>query len=163
MRLEIQRVCMSEKDTIAAQVRRDSPLHQRFEEYEEERRFESRSEAVRSLLRAGLDKHEAEKAERREEAQTLTSLEEWCQEKYQSWAGAALLAAVALVATSTLFIIQLLGIVPFPQFWVSAGIFVSLSAALALGGAAGVVWLLLTSGYARRLSVRFTAEDEVAA
>ena len=46
---------MAEKDTIAAQVRKDSPLHTRFEEYEEEQKFESRSEAVRALLRAGLD------------------------------------------------------------------------------------------------------------
>ena len=37
---------MVEKDTIAAQVRKDSPLHTRFEEYEEEQKFESRSEAV---------------------------------------------------------------------------------------------------------------------
>jgi len=40
---------MSDVDTIGAQVSHDSQLHERFEDYEEEMGFESRSEAVRSL------------------------------------------------------------------------------------------------------------------
>jgi len=85
---------MAEKDTIAAQVRKDSPLHTRFEEYEEEQKYESRSEAVRALLRAGLDAHEEDQQEHREEARAVTSGEKWCREKVQSWMGMGVLSAM---------------------------------------------------------------------
>jgi len=85
---------MAEKDTIAAQVRKDSPLHTRFEEYEEEQKYESRSEAVRALLRAGLHAHEEDQQEHREEARAVTSGEKWCREKVQSWMGMGVLSAM---------------------------------------------------------------------
>jgi len=46
---------MGERQYVAAQIDEDSPLYQDFSEYEESEGFESRSEAVRSLLRQGLD------------------------------------------------------------------------------------------------------------
>jgi len=69
---------MSDVDTIGAQVSHDSQLHERFEDYEEEMGFESRSEAVRSLLRTGLDAYQEEQEQHREEARTSTATEEWC-------------------------------------------------------------------------------------
>jgi len=50
---------MGEKQYVAAQIDEDSPLYQQFAEYEESEGFESRSEAVRSLLRQGLDDRDA--------------------------------------------------------------------------------------------------------
>lgn len=46
---------MGENQYVAAQIDEDSPLYQRFAEYEESQGFESRSEAVRSVLRTALE------------------------------------------------------------------------------------------------------------
>ena len=45
---------MGENQYVAAQIDEDSPLYQEFAVYEDTEGFESRSEAVRSLLRQGL-------------------------------------------------------------------------------------------------------------
>lgn len=46
---------MGENQYVAAQIDEDSPLYQQFAEYEREGGFESRSEAIRSVMRSGLN------------------------------------------------------------------------------------------------------------
>ena len=50
---------MSEKEYMSAKVDADSPLYQRFERVVEEEGYESKSEAVRALIRDGLDARDA--------------------------------------------------------------------------------------------------------
>lgn len=50
---------MSEKEYMSAKVDADSPLYQRFEQVVEEEGYESKSEAVRALIRDGLDARDA--------------------------------------------------------------------------------------------------------
>lgn len=143
---------MPEKDTIAAQVRKDSPLHERFVEYEEEQKYESRSEAVRSLLRAGLDAHEEEQQEHREEARTVTPAEQWCQEKAQSWMGMGVLAAMGFAFLFLVFTANYLGVSIIPDWPISLAMFSFLILFVIFTGGAVAAWTALRTGFARKFS-----------
>jgi len=143
---------MAEKDTIAAQVRKDSPLHTRFEEYEEEQKYESRSEAVRSLLRAGLDAHEEEQQEHREEARTATSAEQWCREKVQSWMGMGVLSAMGFAFLFLVFTANHVGFNIVPDWPISLAMFSFLILFVIFTGGAVAAWTALRTGFARRFS-----------
>jgi Arc/MetJ-type ribon-helix-helix transcriptional regulator len=142
---------MVEKETIAAQVRNDSPLHTRFEEYEEERKFESRSEAVRALLRAGLDAHEEEQ-EHREEARTVTPGEKWCREKVQSWMGMGILSAMGSAFLFLVFGANHIGFTVVPNWPIYPAMFAFLSLFVIFTGGALAAWTTLRTGFARRFS-----------
>ena len=156
---------MSKKDTIAAQVSHDSQLHERFEEYEEELRFESRSEAVRTLLRTGLDQYEKEQEEHREQARTSTPAEEWCKNRFESWLSATLLSGSATLALWLSF-----GAVTWypgvnatewlPTQLIALVIFVGVVVFLAFGSGALVTGFLLRTGYAARIDLGQNNSDE---
>lgn len=143
---------MPEKDTIAAQVRKDSPLHERFVEYEEEQKYESRSEAVRSLLRAGLDAHEEEQQGHREEARTATSAEQWCQEKSRSWIGIGILSAMGFVFLFGVFMIGYFGVSMVPDYPLSLAMAVFLLSFMMFSGGGLLAHVALRTGLVRRLS-----------
>ena len=140
---------MVEKDTIAAQVRRDSPLHEQFEEYQEEQKFESRSEAVRALLRAGLDAHHEEQKEHQKEARTVTAAEEWCQEKARAWAGMAVLSAVGFSFLFLVFTANYFGFTIVPDWPISLAMFASLFAFVIFGGGSAAAVFGLRTGFVR--------------
>lgn len=154
---------MAEKDTIAAQVRRDSPLHERFEEYQEEQKFESRSEAVRALLRAGLDAHEEEQQEDREEVVVATRAEEWCAEKLQAWLGMAILSAFGFITLSGVYLIGYSGVSIIPDLPLTLAMVALFFGVLIFGGGAGVVWAALHFGFARKLALTPSGDSEVEA
>ena len=145
---------MAEKDTIAAQVRKDSPLHTRFEEYEEEHKYESRSEAVRALFRAGLDAHEEDQQEHREEARAVTSGEKWCREKVQSWMGMGVLSAMGFAFLFLVFGANHFGFTVVPDWPISLAMFAFLFLFLFVifTGGALAAWTALRTGFARRFS-----------
>ena len=142
---------MAEKDTVGAQVRKDSPLHTRFGEYEQ--KFESRSEAVRNLFRAGLDAHE-EEGERREEAQTVTSGEKWCREKAQSWMGMGVLSAMGFTFLFLFFVANHFGFTVVPDWQISLAMFAFLFLFAVFAGGALVAWTALRTGFARWFSTK---------
>ena len=152
---------MSEKDTIAAQVSYDSSLHERFEEYEEDMRFESRSEAVRMLLRAGLDEYEKEQEEHRAEARTSTGAEEWLQDRARSWAGLGVLSSVGFVLMFGLFTVNRFGLTLLPDWPISLAMFVSLFTFLMFTGGAVLAVVALRTGLVRQIVQKTAAKTEV--
>jgi len=144
---------MAEKDTIGAQVRKDSPLHTRLEEYEEG--YESRSEAVRNLFRAGLDAHEEDQQEHREEAQAVTSGEKWCREKVRSWMGMGVLSAMGVTFLLLAFGANHFGFTVVPDWQISLAMFAFLFLFAVFAGGALAVWTALRTGFARRFSGKF--------
>lgn len=154
---------MSEKDTIAAQVRYDSSLHDRFEEFEEQRGFESRSEAVRTLMRAGLDEHDEEQEEHRAEARTSTSAEEWLQDRGRSWAGVGILSAVAFATTSTLFAANRFVFQIGPDWALPLAVVLSLFLFGVFFGGAVLAAVALRTGLVRRLQQSFFGSQEAEA
>ena len=156
---------MTDVDTIGAQVSHDSQLHERFEEYEEEMGFESRSEAVRSLLRTGLDAYEEEKEEYREEARTYTPAAEWCRNRFQTWLSGTLLSGSVTLALWLSFgaITWYPGINPadwLPTQVIAMMIFAGVVLFLALGSGTLVTGLLLRTGYADRIDRRKNDSSE---
>jgi cation transport ATPase len=138
---------MAEKETIGAQVRKDSPLNTRFEAYEEERKFESRSETVRALLRAGLDAHE-DQQEHREEA--LSSGEKWCRERVQSWMGMGVLSAVGFSFLFLMFGANQIGFTVAPDWPIPPAMFAFLFLFVIFTGGTVAAWTTLRTGFARR-------------
>ena len=62
------------KNTLSAQVREDSALYDGFEEYRERHGFESKSEAVRSALRQGVEGDQADARAESASRSTLTAI-----------------------------------------------------------------------------------------
>ena len=154
---------MADVDTIAAQVSHDSQLHERFEEYEEDRRFETRSEAVRALLRAGLDQYEEEQQEHREDARTATGVEEWLQDRGRSWASVGILSAVAFAATSALFAVNRFVFQIGPDWVLPLAVVLSLFLFLVFFGGALLAAVALRTGLVRRLQQSFVGSQEAEA
>jgi len=147
---------MSKIDTIGAQVSHDSQLHERFEEYEEEMGFESRSEAVRALLRTGLDHHQEDKQEHRQEARPRTPAAEWCQNRFETWLSGTLLSGSLTLA----LFLSFAAVAWYPAInaaeWlptqlIALLIFAGVVVFLAFASGAFVTGLLLRTGYAERL------------
>lgn len=147
---------MSERDTIGAQVSHDSQLHERFEDYEKEMGFESRSEAVRSLLRTGLDTYEEEKDEYREEARAYTPAAEWCRNRFETWLSGTLLSGAGTLALWVSFIVLTWYPAVNAADWlptqiIAMMIFAGTIVFLAFGAGTLVTGVLLKTGYAQRL------------
>lgn len=154
---------MVEKDTISAQVRKDSPLYERWEEYQEEQKFESRSEAVRALLRTGLDKYEEEQEDHREDARTSTGMEEWLQERARSWLGFGVLSTAGFTTMFGLFMVNSFTATMFPDWPISLAMFTFLLAFLMFTGGSALATVALRTGLARQLAQFTTGESEVEA
>lgn len=157
---------MSKVDTIAAQVSHDSQLHERFEEYEEEMGFESRSEAVRTLLRSGLDGYQQEQEEYREEARTYTPAAEWCRNRFETWLSGTLLSGSATLALWVSFIVLTWYPAVNPADWlptqiIAMMIFAGTIVFLAFGAGTLVTGVLLKTGYAQRLDRHQLFSNEV--
>jgi Arc/MetJ-type ribon-helix-helix transcriptional regulator len=163
LRLGIEGLSMAGVDTIAAQVSHDSQLHERFEEYEEDRRFETRSEAVRALLRAGLDQYEEEQEQHREDARTSTGVEEWLQERARSWLGFGVLSLAGFGTMFALFALNSLTAQFIPDWPISLAMFASLLGFLMFTGASMLATVALRTGLARRLAQFTAGESEVEA
>lgn len=161
---------MSDVDTIGAQVSHDSQLHERFEDYEEEMGFESRSEAVRSLLRTGLDAYQEEQEQHREEARTSTATEEWCRDRFQTWFSGMLLSGSVTLALwlsygAVVWYPAVNAAESLPTQLIALLIFVGVVVFLAFGSGALVTGLLLRTGYAARIDLwqNDSSEQESAA
>lgn len=154
---------MADVDTIAAQVSHDSELHERFEEYEEDRRFETRSEAVRALLRAGLDQYEEEQQEHREDARTSTGVEEWLQERARSWLGFGVLSVSGFATMFGLFMVNSFTAQFFPDWPISLAMFSFLLGFLMFTGGSMLATVALRTGIARQLAQFTAGESEVEA
>ena len=154
---------MVEKDTISAQVRKDSPLYERWEEYEEEQKFESRSEAVRALLRTGLDKYEEERQEHREDARTSTGVEEWLQERARSWLGFGVLSVSGFATMFGLFMVNSFTAQLVPDWPISLAMFTFLLGFLVFTGGSMLATVALRTGLARQLAQFTAGESEVEA
>lgn len=154
---------MVEKDTISAQVRKDSPLYERWEEYQEEQKYESRSEAVRALLRTGLDKYEEEQQEHREDARTSTGVEEWLQERARSWLGFGVLSASGFATMFGLFMVNSFTAQFFPDWPISLAMFSFLLGFLMFTGGSMLATVALRTGLARQFAQFTAGESEVEA
>lgn len=145
---------MSEKDTIAAQVRYDSSLHERFEEFEEQRGFESRSEAVRTLMRAGLDEFDDEQEQHRQEARASTGAEQWLQDRARSWLGAGVLSAVGFALLFALYAVNHYGFAAVPDWPISLAMFLTMFTFVVFSGGSLLAHVALRTGLVRQLAQR---------
>lgn len=148
------------KPMLGARVPKDT--EHRFEEYRQERDL-NKSDAVRRLIEAGLDEIEAEREEHRQDARTQTSAEEWCSEKFRSWAGTAILSGVGFTFLFLVFMVDYVGWTTLPQWALSAAMLLFLLGFIVFGGGALVIWLALRSGFARNYAQEQEAASEVEA
>ena len=114
---------MGEKQYVAAQIDEDSPLYQQFEDYENSEGFESRSEAVRSLLRQGLDGGESG-----------PSIGKWEMVAEQALYAVTFALMVAIISTVSFVVAVVLAGYPSPWSLISASVLVGSLLAATTGG-----------------------------
>jgi Arc/MetJ-type ribon-helix-helix transcriptional regulator len=164
---------------IGAQVRPDSDMYEKFEAYRESGGHTSNSEAVRSLIRAGLEAEEEEDdlgdpdtATEKEvvsgvEIGPLTHSEQWIREKFEGS-----LIAMSLSATVTLTLVLALVLADafltvevgqwFPTQLLALGLVVGMSVFVVSLVSAVATGILLRTGLASRVEQSLSGKDSAA-
>jgi len=148
----------NKKPMLGARVPEDT--EERFEAYRQERGI-NKSDALRRLIETGLDEVEAEQQEHRSEARAVTSAEEWCRSKFQSWGGISILSAVGFAALFVVFTANHFGLTLVPDWPISLAMFAFLLLFVVFGGGALAVWAALRTGFARDYAQRDQEQSEV--
>lgn len=167
---------------IGAQVRPDSDMYEKFEAYKKSGGHTSNSEAVRSLIRAGLEAEEEEEEEddledpdtatEKEvvsgvEIGPLTHSEQWIREKFEGS-----LIAMSLSATVTLTLVLALVLADafltvdvgqwFPTQLLALGFVVGVSVFVVSLVSAVATGILLRTGLASRVEQSLSGKDSAA-
>lgn len=130
----------------------------RFDDFRDDRGI-NQADALRRVVKVGLDTIEEQEREMQRNARTQTPAEQWCHDKFQSWTGLALLLGVGFTVTFVAFLAVTFTSIAVPEWPIALTLFAFLAGFIIFGGGGLVTYVAVRTGLARDLEQRWGAGD----